>query len=130
MEPNTQYEKALFQRKLVELGFANGFVEQVMALLDDEFSFDQLQSGGEHASAGSNRLRVSEFDAVANAILALAKSNYEFTFSPEQSLAGTGHLSVFAVANQRHRGLAVRAVSTTTTARCATMRRIPRSTAA
>src|SRR2546423_13977413 len=26
MEPNTQYEKGLFERKLVELGFANGFV--------------------------------------------------------------------------------------------------------
>jgi predicted GH43/DUF377 family glycosyl hydrolase len=33
------------------------------------------------------RVRVSEFDAVANAITALAKSNYAFTFSPEQSLA-------------------------------------------
>ena len=36
---------------------------------------------------GKQRVRVSEFDAVANAITALAKSNYEFTFSPEQSLA-------------------------------------------
>src|ERR1700704_3400024 len=34
MEPNTQYEKGLFQRKLVELGFANGFVEQVMTLVE------------------------------------------------------------------------------------------------
>ena len=44
MEPNTQYEKGLFQRKLVELGFANGFVEQVMTLVEDSFTFDQLQS--------------------------------------------------------------------------------------
>ena len=86
MEPNTQYEKALFQRKLVELGFANGFVEQVMTLVDDCFTFDQLQSAVS-AVRRRNGVRVSEFDAVANAITALAKSNYEFTFSPDQSLA-------------------------------------------
>jgi predicted GH43/DUF377 family glycosyl hydrolase len=86
MEPNTQYEKGLFQRKLVELGFANGFVEQVMALVDDSFTFDQLQSAVATARR-QQRVRASEFDVVANAITALAKSNYEFTFSPEQSLA-------------------------------------------
>jgi predicted GH43/DUF377 family glycosyl hydrolase len=86
MEPNTEYDKSLFQRKLVELGFANGFVEQVMTLVDDSFTFDQLQSAV-NAVRRKQRVRVSEFDAVANAITALAKSNYEFTFSPEQSLA-------------------------------------------
>lgn len=86
MEPNNNYEKSLFQRKLVELGFANGFVEQVMALLDDTFTFDQLQAAVA-ANRRQHRMRASEFDAVANAMIALAKSNYEFTFSPEQSLA-------------------------------------------
>ncbi len=86
MEPNTQYDKGLFQRKLVELGFANGFVEQVMALVDDSFTFGQLQTAV-NTVRRQQRTRASEFDAVANAISALAKSNYEFTFSPEQSLA-------------------------------------------
>ncbi len=86
MEPNTQYEKGLFQRKLVELGFANGFVEQVMGLLDNTFTFGQLQTAVSTVRQ-QQRGRASEFDAVANAITALAKSNYEFTFSPEQSLA-------------------------------------------
>lgn len=86
MEPNTQYEKGLFQRKLVELGFANGFVEQVLALLDDNFSFGQLQSAVGTVRR-QQRMRANEFDTVANAMIALAKSNYEFTFSPEQSLA-------------------------------------------
>src|SRR5262245_5277885 len=85
MEANTTYEKGLFQRKLVELGFANGFVEQVMNFLDDEFSFDQLQTAVGMVRR-QHRLRASEFDTVANAIMALAKSNYEFTFSPEQTL--------------------------------------------
>ena len=86
METNTLYEKTLFQRKLVELGFANGFVEQVMALVDDEFSFDQLRNAV-NVVRRQQRLRASEFETVANAILALGRSNYEFTFSPEQSLA-------------------------------------------
>jgi predicted GH43/DUF377 family glycosyl hydrolase len=86
MEPNAEYEKALFQRKLVELGFANGFVDQVMGMLEDRFTFDQLQSAVS-AMRRLQRGRVSEFDTVANAITALAKSNYEFRFSPEQSLS-------------------------------------------
>jgi predicted GH43/DUF377 family glycosyl hydrolase len=85
METNTLYEKTLFQRKLVELGFSNGFVEQVMGLLEEEFSFDQLQVAVSMVRR-QHRLRVSEFDAVANAILALGRSNYEFTFSVDQSL--------------------------------------------
>jgi predicted GH43/DUF377 family glycosyl hydrolase len=85
MEPNAEYEKALFQRKLVELGFGNGFVEQVMNLLDDMFTFVELQSAVAMVRR-QQRMKVAEYDVVANAILALGKSNYEFTFSPEQSL--------------------------------------------
>ncbi|HVT27815.1 MAG TPA: glycoside hydrolase family 130 protein [Lacipirellulaceae bacterium] len=86
METNTLYEKGLFQRKLVELGFANGFVEQVMAIVDDSFTFDQLRSAVSTVRR-QNRMRSNEFDTVANAMIALAKSNYEFSFSPEQSLS-------------------------------------------
>lgn len=86
METNSLYEKPLFQRKLVELGFTNGYVEQVMSLLENEFSFDQLQNAV-RVVRRQQRMRPNEFDAVANAILALGKSNYEFTFSPQQSLA-------------------------------------------
>ncbi len=86
METNALYEKPLFQRKLVELGFTNGYVEQVMSLLENEFRFDQLQNAVRMVRR-QQRMRPNDFDAVANAILALGKSNYEFTFSPEQSLA-------------------------------------------
>lgn len=86
MEPNAEYEKSLFQRKLVELGFANGFVDQVMALVDESFTFHELQTAVS-AVRRQQRMRASEFDTVANAIAALAKSNYAFTFSSDQSLA-------------------------------------------
>jgi predicted GH43/DUF377 family glycosyl hydrolase len=86
MIPNSQYDKALFQRKLVELGVGNGFVEQVLALVDDEFTLDQLQ-GAVAAVRRQNRHRAMEFDVVGKGIIALAKSNYEFAFSPEQHLS-------------------------------------------
>ena len=86
MEASTQYEKLLFQRKLVELGFTNGFVEQVMTQLDDSFSFEQLQAAV-NVVRRQQRNRLAEFEVVGNAILALGKSNYEFTFSPDQTLA-------------------------------------------
>ena len=86
MVPNAEYEKTLFQRKLIELGFANGFVENVMSLLEDCFTMEQLRSAVA-AVRRQQRQRALEFDTVASAIIALARSNYEFTFSPEQSLS-------------------------------------------
>ena len=86
MIPNSQYEKSLFHRKLFELGVGNGFVEQVLALVDDEFTLDQLQSAVATVRR-QNRHRMLEFDTVAKGILALAKSNYEFEFSAGQNLS-------------------------------------------
>jgi predicted GH43/DUF377 family glycosyl hydrolase len=86
MVPNTEYDKTLFHRKLVELGFSNGFVDQTLAIMDESFTFDELQAAVT-AVRRQHRMRASEFDTVANAMIALSKSNYEFTFSSEQSLA-------------------------------------------
>lgn len=86
MFPNTEYEKTLFERKLQELGFANGFVEQVLALLDEGFSLEQLRSAVATVRR-QHRHRTTEFDVVANGIIALAKSNYELAFSPDTSLS-------------------------------------------
>src|SRR3954452_12752926 len=57
-----------------------------MGNLPNEISFDELETSVASVPR-EMRLRASEVDSVANAILALGKSNYEFTFSPEQSLA-------------------------------------------
>ena len=86
MEPNPLYDKSLFQRKLVELGFSNGFVEQVLMQLHDLFSYAELQNAV-NVVRRQQRTRAIEFETVANAILALGRSNYEFSFSPQQSLA-------------------------------------------
>ena len=86
MEPNPLYDKSLFQRKLVELGFSNGFVEQVLMQLHDLFSYAELQNAV-NVVRRQQRTRANEFETVASAILALGRSNYEFSFSPQQSLA-------------------------------------------
>ena len=54
MVPNTHYDKELFQRKLVELGFANGFVEQVMTLAGRPLHARAAANGGRARSAASN----------------------------------------------------------------------------
>jgi predicted GH43/DUF377 family glycosyl hydrolase len=86
MIPSAQYDKTLFQRKLIELGIGNGFLEHVMALVDDAFTLEQLQSAVA-AVRRQFRHKMLEFDTSAKGILALAKSNYEFAFSPEQHLS-------------------------------------------
>lgn len=86
MVPNIDYDKSLFQRKLVELGIANGFVDQVLSLVDQQFTIDELQ-GALSTVRKQNRPRIGEFDPIAKGIIALAKSNYEIVYSPEQSLS-------------------------------------------
>lgn len=84
--PNVQYEKTLFQRKLVELGVADGFCDLLFPLLEEHFTMHQLQE----ASAivlRQNRARVHELQKTAESILALAKANYEIAFSLEQDLS-------------------------------------------
>jgi predicted GH43/DUF377 family glycosyl hydrolase len=83
---NALYEKTLFHHKLIELGLSNGFVDKVLVLLGDEFTLDQLHNAVATVRR-QNRQRLSEFETVANGIIALAKSNYEVSFSPDQSLS-------------------------------------------
>jgi predicted GH43/DUF377 family glycosyl hydrolase len=84
--PNAQYQKDLFCRKLIELGVGDGFVDQVFAALGDEFTLDELYKAVASVRR-HHRHRAGEFDVVANGIIALAKSNYEIRFSPDQSLS-------------------------------------------
>lgn len=83
---NAQYDKTLFHHKLVELGLGNGVVERVLALVDEQFTLDQLRTAVDTARR-QNRQRIAEFETVASGIIALAKSNYEITFAPDQTLS-------------------------------------------
>jgi predicted GH43/DUF377 family glycosyl hydrolase len=81
--PNPRYEKALFERKLLELRLTNEFTHRAMAKHGESFSLEEL-----HASLGgeSNQSRVSDRDTIRG-MLALAQSNYEVQFQPQQQLS-------------------------------------------
>jgi predicted GH43/DUF377 family glycosyl hydrolase len=84
--PNAQYDKPLFQRKLLELGLSNGFTEQVFVMLDDQFSMAQLDEAVRRVLR-QFRPKLAEWEPMARGVMALAKSNYESYYEPQQSLS-------------------------------------------
>jgi predicted GH43/DUF377 family glycosyl hydrolase len=74
--PNSQYDKSLFLRKLVELGIANGFVELVFGALEDQFTMADLETSVRFVLR-QNRARLQEWTSLSKAVLGLAKANYE-----------------------------------------------------
>jgi predicted GH43/DUF377 family glycosyl hydrolase len=84
--PNALYEKALFYRKLTELGVNGPLTDQVMAALGDQFTLRELEQAIRNVSR-HNRPRQREFEPLAHTMLVLAKANYEIQFSPEQDVS-------------------------------------------
>src|SRR4029077_15190190 len=79
--PNALYDKALFYRKLTELGINGTLTDQVMAPLGDHFTLEDLEHTLQNVSR-HNRPRQREFEPIAHTMLLLAKSNYEIRFGP------------------------------------------------
>jgi predicted GH43/DUF377 family glycosyl hydrolase len=84
--PNPLYQKALFGRKLSELGLTGEFTRRVMNKLGESFSLEELR-----ASLQAEQFRLpdgmSQQDQdEAQGVWMLARSNYEVQFSPEQQL--------------------------------------------
>ncbi len=84
--PNPTYLKNMFGRKLIELGIETPFAQAVLSVLSEAFTFEELQRSIELAH---RRFGVGNPGAVAaaNALRALAESNYEIRFTPEQRLS-------------------------------------------
>src|SRR3954471_9549021 len=80
--PNALYEKALFYRKLVELGINGTLTDQVMAALADRFTLDDLERTIRNVLR-HDRARARDFEPIARTMLMLAKANYEIRFGPE-----------------------------------------------
>ena len=87
--PNPRYEKALFGRKLVELGLTSAFTRRVMNKLEESFALAELRTTLEaevkpfHLSDGM----AQEDQNAAQGIWMLARSNYAVQFQPEQRLS-------------------------------------------
>src|SRR5216683_6110726 len=87
--PNPLYEKALFGRKLFELGLTSAFTRRVMNKLEESFALAELRTNLE-AEVKQSRLSdgmAQEDQNAAQGIWMLARSNYEVQFQPEQRLS-------------------------------------------
>ena len=85
--PNPLYEKALFARKLIELGLTREFTRRVMNKLGNSFALEELRA---RLQAEQFRLpdgMAQEDQDEAQGIWMLARSNYEVQFQPEQELS-------------------------------------------
>jgi predicted GH43/DUF377 family glycosyl hydrolase len=79
--PNALYDKALFYRKLTELGINGPLTDQVMVALGDRFTLDELGRTVGNVMK-QNRARQREFEPIAHTMLVLARANYEIRFDP------------------------------------------------
>ena len=85
--PNPLYEKALFERKLSELGLNGEFTRRVMNRLGESFALEDLRA---RLQAEQFRLpdgMTQEDQSASQGIWILARSNYEVQFQPEQPLS-------------------------------------------
>ena len=84
--PNASYEKALFERKLQELGLAGDFNRRVVQRLPESFTLEELRiSLG--LAVKQDQARNQETQAAARKTLMLAQSNYEVQFPPASRLS-------------------------------------------
>ncbi len=87
--PNPLYEKALFERKVFELGLTNEFTRRIMSRLGESFTLEELRANLE-VEVKQSRLSdgmAQEHQNATQGIWMLARSNYEVQFQPEQGLS-------------------------------------------
>lgn len=83
--PPVAYDKVIFWRKVHELGLADMVAERIFRDLHDHFTVEDLTEEIEYLRHHAQHRNV-EFERTADRILNLAKSNYEFIYSPNQPL--------------------------------------------
>ena len=84
--PNPRYEKALFGRKLCELGLTGEFLRLVMNRLDESFALEDLRAGLQAEQFRQPDGMSQEDRDVSEGIWMLARSNYQVHFQPGQQL--------------------------------------------
>ncbi len=85
--PNPVYEKALFVRKLLELGLTSEFTRRVMNKLGERFTLEDLRAGLQAEQFRLPDGMTQQDQNAAQGIWILARSNYEVQFQPEQQLS-------------------------------------------
>jgi len=84
--PSASYEKALFARKIGELGLAGDFTRHVLEGLPEAFTLEELRTA---IASTTERLdaRGQDSVSVARKTIVLAQSNYEVQFAPNTRLS-------------------------------------------
>jgi predicted GH43/DUF377 family glycosyl hydrolase len=85
--PNPLYEKALFGRKLSELGLTGEFTRRVMNKLGESFALEELRASLKAEQFCRPDGMTQEDQNAAQGVWMLARSNYEVQFQPEQRLS-------------------------------------------
>lgn len=86
--PNPLYEKALFERKLFELGLSDDFTRRVMDRLGETFPLEALRTSVKEVKQLCLADGMAqEHKNAARGIWMLARSNFEVQFPPEQQLS-------------------------------------------
>jgi predicted GH43/DUF377 family glycosyl hydrolase len=85
--PNPSYEKALFERKLAELGLTGEFTRRVMHRLGESFALEDLRSALQAEQFRLPDGMSPEDQQSSQGIWLLARSNYEVQFQPQQHLS-------------------------------------------
>ena len=85
--PNPLYEKALFGRKLGEVGLTGEFTRRVMSKLAESFALEELRASLKAEQFQGADGMTHEDQNAAQGIWMLARSNYQVQFQPEQQLA-------------------------------------------
>ena len=83
--PPLSYDKVIFWRKVHELGLADTMAERIFRDLPDHFSVEELNEEIEYLRHHAQHRNI-EFERVSSRVLNLAKSNYEFFYTPDQPL--------------------------------------------
>lgn len=85
--PNPFYEKALFARKLSELGLRGEFTRRVMHRLGESFTLEELRASLKDEQFRMPDGMTQQDQNAAQGIWMLARSNYEVQFRREQQMA-------------------------------------------
>jgi predicted GH43/DUF377 family glycosyl hydrolase len=85
--PNPIFDKALFGRKLSELGLEGEFTRRVMNRLAESFALEALRSALQSEQFRLPDGMTRKDQDAGQGIWTLARSNYEVQFQPDQSMA-------------------------------------------
>lgn len=85
--PNPLYEKALFGRKLSELGLASEFTRRIMNKLGESFALKDLRAALQAEQFRLPDGMTQEDQNASQGVWMLARSNYEVQFRPEQQIS-------------------------------------------